>query len=119
MGLLSTFFPILRYLVRPFFSAYYGFLSNLSLHVQKPTASNKANNRSMAVMRRVGLQMVSDKKAEVEQLGKGSDDAGKDLLSILIRANMNENDAERLDDETLLAGERMVYISGLSSRRLN
>ncbi|KAG9010599.1 hypothetical protein FRB95_003451 [Tulasnella sp. JGI-2019a] len=88
MGLLTTFFPVLRYL---------------------PTASNKANNGSMAVMKRVGSQMVSDKKAEAERLGEGSEVPGKDLLSILIRANMKENGAEKLDDETLL-GEISTFL---------
>lgn len=58
----------------------------------------------MAVMRRIGSRIVKDKKAEVEQLGESSSIVGRDLLSVLIRANMNEDAAERLDDETLLAG---------------
>lgn len=54
-------------------------------------------------MRRIGSQMIEDKKAEAKQLGDDTSINGNDLLSILIRANMKEEVAERLDDDTLLA----------------
>ncbi|KAG8869104.1 hypothetical protein FRB97_001597, partial [Tulasnella sp. 331] len=69
----------------------------------KPIGSNVAMNRSKAVFQRVSLQLIMEKKAEVERLGEESTIGGKDLLSILIRANLQENAADRLDDETLAA----------------
>ncbi|KAG8871243.1 hypothetical protein FRB97_008868 [Tulasnella sp. 331] len=96
MGLWTTFFPALRHLDVG----------------TKPTKSNLANKRSMAIMRRIGSQMIKDMKAEAEQLGESSSTQGKDLLSSLIRANMKENAAERLDDEMLLAQISTFLLAG-------
>ncbi|KAG8885000.1 hypothetical protein FRB97_002507 [Tulasnella sp. 331] len=82
-GVLTMFFPILGKL---------------------PTARSKLVARSKATMARIGMRMIENKKAETEKLGEidpGS--LGKDLLSVLIRSNMNENPAEKLDDEAVLA----------------
>lgn len=59
-------------------------------------------------MQTIGLQLVAEKKAEAQALGEDTSLGGKDLLSVLIRANIKEKASERLDDETLLAGEDSV-----------
>ncbi|KAG8874912.1 hypothetical protein FRB97_005544 [Tulasnella sp. 331] len=78
-------------------------LSNTALDMVGVAGSNVANNRSRAVMERIGSQMVMEKKSEAGQLGESSPVRGKDLLGILVRANLQEKAAERLDDKTLLA----------------
>ncbi|KAG8877060.1 hypothetical protein FRB97_003739, partial [Tulasnella sp. 331] len=81
---------------------------------------NVTNNRNRAVRERIGSQMVREKKLEAEQLGGSgtSHIGGKDLLSILIRANTQENVAERLDDKTLLAQISTFLIAGQESTGL-
>ncbi|KAG8878195.1 hypothetical protein FRB98_006327 [Tulasnella sp. 332] len=64
------------------------------------------------IRRRVGAEIIAEKKAEVELLGTDDLLHSKDLLSILIRANMNENEAERLDDDTLLAETSTFILAG-------
>ncbi|KAG8881596.1 hypothetical protein FRB97_009349 [Tulasnella sp. 331] len=91
MGMLTMFFPSLRRL---------------------PIGSNVVNNRSREVMDRVGDQMVKDKKAEVEQLGESSSSEGRDLLGVLIRANLKEHAADRLDDKTLRAEISTFLLAG-------
>ena len=63
-------------------------------------------------MRRIGKQLISEKKAaileEVRQKGRGvekKDMADRDLLSLLIRANMATDipESQRLSDEEMLA----------------
>ncbi|KAG8860119.1 hypothetical protein FRB96_004142 [Tulasnella sp. 330] len=82
MGILVLLFPFLRHL---------------------PIGSNKARSRSRAVMERLSSQMVVEKKAEAEQIGHETSLKGKDFLSLLVRANLQENVAERLDDDELSA----------------
>ncbi|KAG8844229.1 hypothetical protein FRB96_003233 [Tulasnella sp. 330] len=91
MGVLTMIFPVLRHL---------------------PIGSNVANNRSRAVMERIGSQMVMEKKSEAGQLGESSPVRGKDLLGILVRANLQEKAAERLDDKTLLAEISTFLLAG-------
>ncbi|KAG8873353.1 hypothetical protein FRB98_009063, partial [Tulasnella sp. 332] len=60
-------------------------------------------------------QMVKEKKFEAEQLGGNIRHVvvgGKDLLSILIRANMQQSAAERLDDKILLAQISTFLLAG-------
>ncbi|KAG8869103.1 hypothetical protein FRB97_001596 [Tulasnella sp. 331] len=91
MGMLIPFFPFLRHL---------------------PIGSNVTRNRGREVMRRAATRMVEEKKAEAELLGKESLVGGKDLLSLLVRANLQEDEAERLDDETLSAQIGTFLLAG-------
>ncbi|KAG9027933.1 hypothetical protein FRB95_007062 [Tulasnella sp. JGI-2019a] len=84
MGLLASFFPALRHL---------------------PFPSGVADNYNKVIMKRVCLQMVTEKKAEAEKIGSEGADLGKDLISIMVRANMQDNLVDRLDNDRLLAGE--------------
>lgn len=104
IGVLSMFFPFLRHVVRECAVPVKSFYSNTVVH-KKPIGRNVINNRSKAVMERVGALMVMEKKAEVERLGESGSVGGKDLLSLLVRANLQESPAGRLDDKTLSAGE--------------
>ncbi|KAG9010606.1 hypothetical protein FRB93_003874 [Tulasnella sp. JGI-2019a] len=91
LGLLTAFFPILQYL---------------------PIGSNVANQRNRYIMDRVGLQMITDKKVEVQTLGIDAEALGKDLLSVMLRSNLQENSADRLDDETLRAQIATFLLAG-------
>ncbi|KAG9029777.1 hypothetical protein FRB95_004929 [Tulasnella sp. JGI-2019a] len=91
MGMLNCFFPALRHL---------------------PIGSNVANNHNKATMRRVGRQMVTEKKMEAQKIGQGGSDLGKDLLSLMVGANLMQNAADRLDDETLLAEISTFLLAG-------
>lgn len=74
--------------------------------------------RSQAVMRRIGLQLIAEKKAAVlaEKTSSGKeglerkDVQGRDLLTLLIKANMAVDipESQRLTDEEVLARKSFV-----------
>ncbi|KAG9030882.1 hypothetical protein FRB95_003445 [Tulasnella sp. JGI-2019a] len=78
----------------------------------QPIGSNVANQRNRYIMDRVGLQMITDKKVEVQTLGIDAEALGKDLLSVMLRSNLQENSADRLDDETLRAQIATFLLAG-------
>lgn len=64
-------------------------------------------------MRRIGLELIREKKAELELLAQQGEDKdqllGKDILSVLIKSNMQESTSGKLDDETVLAQYVIEY----------
>ena len=76
-------------------------------------------DRAQEVMRRIGTQLIREKKAEIQREmsesklkgGSGSvardDVQGRDLLTLLLKANMATDipDSQRLSDEDVLARE--------------
>lgn len=60
-------------------------------------------------MRRIGTQLVDEKKAEIERLAVEGEDPsrllGRDLLDVLVKDNMKESEAQKLPDEEVLARE--------------
>ncbi|KAG9010612.1 hypothetical protein FRB93_003880 [Tulasnella sp. JGI-2019a] len=64
------------------------------------------------IMMRLGLHMVAERKAEAEQLGEGGAPGGKDLLTVMVRANKKEKAQERLDDKTLSAQISSIIQAG-------
>ncbi|KAJ7016830.1 cytochrome P450 [Mycena alexandri] len=77
------------------------------------TKEDRAMNRSQAVMRRIGLQLLQDSKNEMVQNGteKGR---SRDLLSLLVRANTAKDvpASQRLSDEDVLAQVPTFLIAG-------
>jgi cytochrome P450 len=59
-------------------------------------------------MDRVGLQLVREKKAAVANEGSDSLKNSRDLLSLLIRANMSEDPSQRLSDYDVMAREYLT-----------
>lgn len=67
--------------------------------------------KAQAKLREIGMKIINDKKAEIVAQGhghveKGSEEVqGRDLLTVLIRANMAEDlpEAQRLSDDEMLA----------------
>ena len=73
------------------------------------TEHTRTAAKSLEVMRRFGMQLIKDKKAQIMSSSSGSvekkDFDGRDILSLLIKANMASDvpDSQRLTDEEVLA----------------
>ncbi|EIN09254.1 cytochrome P450 [Punctularia strigosozonata HHB-11173 SS5] len=86
-----------------------------------PTDRTRIQARSLEVIRRIGSQMIADKKSELVSTSIRADSAveknsieGRDLLSLLIKSNMAvdvESDA-RMSDEELLAQVVSFLVAG-------
>ncbi|KAI0677750.1 cytochrome P450 [Trametes maxima] len=77
-----------------------------------PDERSKKVAESRAVMRRIGMQLINDKKAEITRLTaenaggvEKKNMGGRDLLTLLIKANMAVDipDSQRLSDEEVLS----------------
>ena len=77
---------------------------------------NRPLTSANQIMRRIGIQLIEEKKREIldEAAMHGSDGMptrqdvrGRDLLSLLIRANMAKDipESQRMSDEDILARE--------------
>ncbi|KAJ7123213.1 cytochrome P450 [Mycena filopes] len=77
------------------------------------TKMDRATDKSQAVMRRIGLQLLQDSKNEMVQNGteKGR---SRDLLSLLVRANTAKDVPanQRLSDEDVLAQVPTFLVAG-------
>lgn len=78
----------------------------------QPDERSKIVAASRAAVRRIGMQLITDKKAAVAAARasgevKKKDVGGRDLLALLIRANMAIDipDSQRLSDEEVLSRE--------------
>ena len=82
-------------------------------HVQ-PNQRARRTEAAQAVARRIGMQLIAEKKAAIlrevaahgdEKSISGKDLADRDLLTLLIKANMSTDipDSQRLSDEDMLA----------------
>ncbi|KAJ7717342.1 cytochrome P450 [Mycena metata] len=75
---------------------------------------DKVIDNSQAVMRRIGQRLLRDSKQKIA-LGSSVDSvASRDLLSLLVRANMTEDipEAQRLSDEDVLAQVPTFLVAG-------
>ena len=83
---------------------------------QQPDERSRRIDRAQAVMRRIGSQLIEEKKAEIrrESASEGKEkDAGlerknvrgRDLITLLLKANMATDipDSQKLSDEDVLA----------------
>jgi cytochrome P450 len=83
-----------------------------------PSARNRSIAHSRAVMDRIGRELLAQRKAaaacvflsvcpmlsyDVERSAGAKSDSGRDILSLLVRANTAEDSAQRLSDEDVLA----------------
>ena len=84
----------------------------------KPDRRARAVRRAQATMRRIGMELIQDRKAAVlrEVMGKRGtidkkDLPGKDLLTLLIKANMATDIPEhkRLSDEEVLSRRSLPF----------
>ncbi|KAG8696968.1 hypothetical protein FRC09_008168 [Ceratobasidium sp. 395] len=83
--ILQRFVPIIRYLSM-----------SVAGHKRQPHQCN---------MHRIGTKLISEKKASLDhELKTGSTAQGRDLLTLLIKSNMsNENEGQRMTDDEVLA----------------
>ncbi|CAE6426980.1 unnamed protein product [Rhizoctonia solani] len=83
LAILQAFMPILRFI---------------------PDERSRGRAASMATMHRIGMKLIAEKKAALEQDYKtGSTSHGRDLLTLLIKSNMaDENQAHRMSDDEVL-----------------
>ncbi|KAI0736247.1 cytochrome P450 [Fomitopsis betulina] len=84
-----------------------------------PNARTRRIERAQKVMRRIGLQLVEEKKAEIMKAtssGEKGDDTlhSRDLLTLLIKANMATDvpESQRLSDEDVLAQVPTFLVAG-------
>ena len=87
----------------------------------------KQMDNAQKVMRRIGLQLIADKKTAIlaekaQQTGAGGvekrDMEGRDLLTLLLKANMATDipESQRLSDEDVLA--RKYFLLGSINVRM-
>ncbi|CAE6474246.1 unnamed protein product [Rhizoctonia solani] len=83
LAILQAFIPILRFI---------------------PDERSRGRAASMATMRRIGMQLIAEKKAALDHDYKtGSTSHGRDLLTLLIKSNMaSENKAHSMSDDEVL-----------------
>ncbi|KAI8968082.1 cytochrome P450 [Trametes punicea] len=109
------------FLAVPRLSIYRIFVDYLPFLDFFPNKRTKAVEDAHVVMRRIGLQLIEDKKAAIKREladKTGTIDKkhlpGKDLLTLLIKANMATNipDNQRLSDEEVLAQIPTFLVAG-------
>ena len=55
-------------------------------------------------MARLGSKLISDKRAEIKAMSSEEKSSDKDLLSILVRSNMEETDEDsKMSDDLIMA----------------
>jgi hypothetical protein len=71
------------------------------------TKVDRVMEKSQAVMRRIGLQLLQESKNEMAENGTFEKGRSRDLLSLLVRANTSKDipASQRLSDEDVLARE--------------
>lgn len=84
----------------------------------KPLRRNIVIKECLATMRRIGLAIVQDKKQVLAAVhgDEKNRTVEKDLLTALIRSNMQETGARRMDDEEVLAQIATFIIAGESAQ---
>ncbi|EKM59790.1 uncharacterized protein PHACADRAFT_206015 [Phanerochaete carnosa HHB-10118-sp] len=86
------------------------------------TEGNRRSERAQAAMRRIGMRLIAEKKAAIlEEKGSGGgggverkDITERDLLTLLIRANMATDipESQRLTDDEVLAQVPTFIVAG-------
>lgn len=65
-------------------------------------------------MQRIGTELISQKKAEVAAVGEDRGQLlGRDILSVLVKDNMQESEAQKLSEEEILARKYLVAATRL------
>ncbi|CCM04147.1 uncharacterized protein FIBRA_06309 [Fibroporia radiculosa] len=83
-----------------------------------PDATTRTTENAQSVMRRIGMQLIADKKAEIIKAANAGEKGGslqsRDLLTLLIKANMSTDipENQRLSDEDVLAQVPTFLVAG-------
>ncbi|KAJ6600393.1 cytochrome P450 [Mycena vulgaris] len=86
----------------------------LSRGVLPNTKIDKVINGAQATMRRIGLQLLQDSRRKIVEGSSADSVASRDLLSLLVRANMAKDisEAQRLSEEDVLAQVPTFLVAG-------
>jgi hypothetical protein len=100
--ILKALFPLLRFLVRCTLPLSLNNTPNS--HCPQPTDGDAEIKRAQQTMSRIGKQLLRDNKAANEKTTEKSSWKARDLLSILVRANMATDlpEHQRMSDEDVL-----------------
>jgi len=93
---------------------------NIPLFRLIPNAMSTRTEVAQSVMRRIGMQLVAQKKAEVMKAAQAGEKAiskglqSRDLLTLLIKANMSTDipESQRLSDDDVLAQVPTFLVAG-------
>ncbi|KAG9049021.1 hypothetical protein FS837_011400 [Tulasnella sp. UAMH 9824] len=79
-----------------------------------PLKRNKVTANALAVLQKMGQELVDSKRKELEGLPDGGADEllGKDLLSVLLRSNMKEATSQMMTDDEVIAQIATFVIAG-------
>ncbi|KAG8743101.1 hypothetical protein FRC10_000401 [Ceratobasidium sp. 414] len=79
-----------------------------------PDERSRRLKSNMAIMHRIGMKLVEDKKATLSQeLKTGSTAQGRDLLTLLIKSNMAyESEDQRMTDDEVLGQISTFLVAG-------
>ncbi|KAJ7652788.1 cytochrome P450 [Mycena polygramma] len=79
-----------------------------------PTKYRAVAHKSQAMMNRIGRKILSDSKDEIAQSRSSMTKRGRDLLSLLVRANTSKevSPRQRLSDEEVLAQVSTFLVAG-------
>lgn len=82
---------------------------------QPRTKIDKVIDASQATMRRIGLGLLRESRQKILDGSSADSVASRDLLSLLVRANMAKDisEAQRLSEEDVLARKWLVDYCGL------
>jgi vacuolar-type H+-ATPase subunit D/Vma8 len=69
----------------------------------QPTRHNRETWKYRAAMDRAGQELLRKKKAELMEGGEKGQHQARDLISLLLKANMAADESQRITDEDILA----------------
>jgi hypothetical protein len=105
-GVLQHFFPFLYYVVSPILVTEDS--ENKFMFSGQPTKNNQKTKHCRAVMDRVGRKLLQEKKAAYAEGQSASSNKSRDLLSLLIRANMSSDASQRISDDDVVARQCLL-----------
>jgi hypothetical protein len=87
----------------------------------QPTQQDKVAIKSQATMMRIGGKLLADSKREIAENGTFETGRGRDLLTLLVRANTAKDvpEAQRLSDKDVLARASLLHLSHNPQTLLN
>lgn len=79
-----------------------------------PDFQDRAIREARATMDRIGKDLLNNAKRELlsEKSNESSGKAGKDLLTLLVKSNMNEKEGQQMSDEDVVAQVPTFLIAG-------
>jgi hypothetical protein len=80
----------------------------------QPAPNDDARNKANAVMNRIGTGLLKQTKASLaDDKANSKSSRRKDILTLLVRANTMEVEAERIKDEDMMARTYKIIYFGL------